>query len=354
MRSDERGSLVIALAVVLVLSGLSIAALARTVSALGSARVVQDTAAAAAASDAGLADALYALDRGAVAAQGAFPQALGPASGAVGSATYRWTATATDAKTVTIRSVGTANGRGHQVDATATRTAAWPWVVATAGSFVLDGTATVSGRFASGGPMTLRNGAPGGDAQDLLGPGAACAGCPAPNVVAHPVTFPAAPIPTSPSPLPCPSIPISALPAGTYLCTGDVSFASSDRVSDVDTGGPVVIYQHNGVDGAGPPTTFSFAGANVNTGGMAANLVVHKIGPGRVESGGGRFTGIIDAPAATLNSTGCAFRLTGAVVLGSFSCGTSAGGPQLLYAADLVLANTWTVGQYHDAPVGSA
>ena len=347
MRSDERGSLVIAMAVVLVLSGLSIAALARTVSALGSARVAQDTSAASAAADAGLADALYALDNGAVAAQGTFPQALGPASGAVGSATYRWTATATDARTVTIRSVGTANGRGHQVDATASRSSAWPWVVSTAGSFVLDGAATVSGRLASGGPMTLRNGAPGGDAQDLLRPGAACAGCAAPNVVTHPVTFPTASIPTSPPPLPCPSM-TSPLAAGTYLCTGDVSFATGE----IDIGGPVVIYQENEPDGA--PSRFSFAGSNVNAGGTAADLIVHKIGPGRVEPGSGRFTGIIDAPAATLNSTGCAFRLTGALVLGSFSCATSGGGPQLRYAADSVPASTWVVGEYHDAPVGSA
>ena len=347
MRSDERGSLVIAMAVVLVLSGLSIAALARTVSALGSARVAQDTSAATAASDAGLADAMYALDHGAVAARGTFPQALGPASGAVGAATYRWTATATDARTVAIRSLGTANGRQHQVDATATRSSAWPWVVATAGSFVLDGAATVSGRLASGGPMTLRNGAPGGDAQDLLRPGAACAGCPAPNVIADPVTFPAASIPTSPPPLPCPSLPITALPAGTYLCIGTVSFAAAE----IDIGGPVVIYQENGPGG---PAGFSFAGANVNAGGTAADLVVHKIGPGRVDPGTGRFTGIIDAPASTLNSTGCAFRLTGALVLGSFSCATSGGGPQLVHAADSVPASTWVVGGYHDAPVGSA
>lgn len=354
MRSDERGSLVIAMAVVLVLSGLSIAALARTVSALGSARVAQDAAAASAASDAGLADALYALDHGAVAAQGPFPQALGPAGGAIGSATYQWTATASDAKTVAIRSVGTANGRRHQVDATAARSAAWPWVVATAGSFVLDGAATISGRLASGGAMTLRNGAPGGDAQDLLQPGAACAGCPSPTEVTNPVTFPAASIPTSPPPLPCPPSPISALPAGTYLCTGAVTFADGAKI---DPGGPVVIYQENGTDGAGAPTSFSFAGAKVNVGGTVANLVVHKIGPGRVDPGTGSeadFTGIIDAPAATLNSSSCAFRLTGALVLGSFSCATSSGGPQLLYAAGSVPASTWTVGDYHDAPAGSA
>ena len=353
MKSDERGSLVIAMAVVLVLAGLSIAALARTVAAIGSARVAQDGAAAAAAADAGLTDAVSVLDSGAPTppfptpfgpGYGTIGPASGPATPAAGVATFRWTATATGPGSVAIRSVGTVNGRQHQVDAVAWRGPQWPWVLATTGSLVLDGPASVSGRIASGGPMVLRGGAPGGSAQDLLGPGAACTGCSEADSLRAPVTFPLAVVPTSPPPLPCPANPIKELEAGTYLCPGDIVFDDDVRVD-----GPVVLYQVNGPGLA----AIRFSTGEVNGGGPASNLIIHKIGPGPVDLGAASIGGIIDAPEGFFASASCGFRLRGALLLGSFSCTTSGSGPTLAYGAGSPLTTAWSIGSRRDAPVGS-
>ncbi|GAC1517408.1 MAG: hypothetical protein NVS1B12_02600 [Acidimicrobiales bacterium] len=348
---DERGSLVIAMAVVLVLAGLSIVALARTVAAIGSARVAQDAAAAAAAADAGLTDAVAVLDAAPPVAP--FPAPFGPGSGPVGDGTggpasFRWTATAAGTGSVAIRSVGTVNGRQHQVDGLATRGPQWPWVLATTGSLILDGPGSVTGGIAAGGPLVLRSGASGGATQDLLGPGAACTGCSAANVARAPVTFPVAVVPSSPAPLPCPPTPVGDLDAGTYLCTGDIEFRPDTRVR-----GPVVLYQVNGAGGTGAPTAIRFSSGGVNGDGAAANLIIHKIGPGPVDFGVVTLAGIIDAPEGILASTGCGFRVLGAVLLGSFSCLTTGPGPTLTYGAGSVLTPAWTIGARRDAPVGS-
>ena len=350
---SERGSIVIAMAIVLVLTGLSAAALARTVSAVGSARVAQDLAAAAAVADAGVADATFTLDHTSIPPAGPTASGNGPAQGSAGSGRFAWTATATDAATVTVRSVGTVNARQHQTDATLTRAAQYPWVIATRGSLVLDGGSNVSGRVASAGPIVLRNGAIGGDAQDLAGPGAACAGCPAATVLPGPVTFPTSAPPSGTSPLPCPTSPISALAPGTYLCPVDISFGP-----DVDLVGPVVIYQTNGQDGLAAPTAVRFAGSSVNRGGVAGQLIIHKMGPGLIDPGddnaAGSFTGIIDAPQATLRSAGCRFRLDGAMVLGSLLCVATRGGPTFTYDAGSIPGGAWAVVLQHDAAVGGS
>ena len=104
---DEQGSIIIALAVILVLSGLTLAVLARTVSALGSARLAQDSAAAVAAADAGVADAVYVLDH---------TTETGPMAPLTGTgASYRWSANVTDAYTASVMSTGTVNGHSHTV-----------------------------------------------------------------------------------------------------------------------------------------------------------------------------------------------------------------------------------------------
>lgn len=368
---DERGSLVIALAVVLILSGLALAALARTVSAVRSTRISQDDAAATAAADAGVADALFALDN--VSTDASVPPSITTGgTGAVGAAgaTYRWTANVASAGTVVIMSVGTVNGRRHQVDATATRPLRWPWAVATTSSLVLDGPGSLMPNTSMGGrglgtkaTMVLRNSAPGGGAgasQWLLGPAAACSGCTA-AVQSPPVTFPDAVVP--PAAMPCPGTgggrthgTITSLSAGTYVCTGDVSLAGAHGV--VPVAGPVVIYMINGADGRGGPTTLDISEAPV-VAADATQLVVHKIGAGTVVPGDAStpFTGVIDAPQATMRSAACALNVTGSLVLGSFACTASgAPGPQITWdtSLDTIWSSDWSVGAYHDAPVGTS
>jgi hypothetical protein len=351
-RRVEDGSLVIALAVVVVLSALALAVSARTLSALGNARVVQDTSAAGAAADAGVTDAVSAL--GAWASPADPPQT---GAGTIGVAGYRWTVTTIDPMHATISSVGTANGRAHRVVATATRGPAWPWVIASRSSLVLDGPGTITdGRLAAGGALVLRDGAPAGTGQDLLGPGASCSGCGSPGLPQEARLAEAAP-PASPAPLPCPVDPatgsITALAAGTYECAGGVSFAPVSTTGDVPVAGPVVIY----VIGDGGLANLGLAGAVVNAGGDPSDLVIHLVGAGEVDPGDGadaaRFTGIVDAPGATLRSDPCGLAVTGALVLESFACTSPAAGsgPSLVSDPRVVAlpSASWQLSGYHDA-----
>jgi hypothetical protein len=351
VKRDEQGSLIIALAVILILSGLSLAVLARTISALASARLAQDSAAAGSAANTGVTDALTVLDDTTVST----PTTL------TGSGTsFAWTASIGSASSGTVKSTGTVNGHSHTVVVNVTRgpvtggPAGWPWLLATASSLVLDGAGTITGTpaaLASGGQMVLRNGAPGGTEQDLLGPGASCSGCG--NAVVEPttVTF-ADPV----LPVPSPSAPtggctgITTLATGTYLCRGTVSFSTSAPVS-VAPG--VIIYVT--ALGSNPPT-LNFTGATVNGGGSAANLVVHMIGAGVVEPGdapsAGTFDGVIDAPRSSLSSNPCDFVFQGAALLGSLDCTTgTSSGPQFTVdtSGSAAFAPAWQEASYGDA-----
>jgi hypothetical protein len=124
---------------------------------------------------------------------------------------------------------------------------------------------------------------------------------------------------------------------------------------------PVVIY----LESSAGLASLDLSGSTVNAGGNAADLIIHVVGPGSVTPGDGsaatNFTGVIDAPRSSLRSgsagSPCQFSLTGAMVLGSFSCtATGGGGPTLTYdATDLAStpSDAWTISAYQDAVVGS-
>ena len=340
---DERGSLVIALAVIMILSALSVAILARTVSALVAARRSQDAASATSAADAGVADALYVLDHTAITGAGSWTGS---------SPSFRWSATLSDAFTGTLTSTGVSGGRTHTVTVPVSRP---PWVVVTAGSLVLAGTdviapagglAQAAPRLGAGGALVLTDLASGGAGQDLLGPGASCAGCTSPAVVPATVTMPD---PVAPGPPTGPCGTVTAIAAGPSVCTGPLTFsgtvpAPAARADVYVIGGGV-----------------SFAGAVVAAGGDPSLLAVHLVGPGTVDpgtgpassgpAGAGSFTGILDAPRASLRSADCEFALTGAAELGSLDCLTVAPGPGPTLTLDpraSVPADTWRAGSYQD------
>ncbi len=380
MRRTEDGSLIIALAVILVLSGLSLAILARTVSALASARVAQDSTSATAAAGTGLTDALYVLDHSTVTGT--------PITGGGASFPYAWTATfaGTPAPCTipaplsalcqvgTVTSTGTVNGRSHTVTAQVQRTARWPWLLATSGTLVLDGTDTVTSDgvtsppvLAAGGQMVLRNGATGGSEQDLLEPGASCTGngtdatpatpcSPTAHVLAGDTLLAEPALPTSPAPTVLASCTgITSLTGSlasptSYLCDGPVTFGPGP----VTVGpGQVDLY----VEGNGGLASVSFADATVTTvSGVASSFAVHVLGTGVIEPGdgtdAGQFTGVLDAPNATLRSNPCQFSLTGAADLGSIDCVTGTGsGPVLTYGSSLatVYSPTWHLSADGDA-----
>jgi hypothetical protein len=96
----------------------------------------------------------------------------------------------------------------------------------------------------------------------------------------------------------------------------------------------------------------------VNRGGISAQLIVHKVGPGVIDPGdgdaAGTFTGIIDAPQATLRSAACRFGVDGAMVLGSLLCVAANGGPTFTYSAGSIPGGAWAVSLQHDAAVGES
>jgi hypothetical protein len=352
--SGERGSLVIALAVILVLSGLTLAVLARTVSALGSARVSQDTASAVNAADAGVADALYVLSHTAV---------TGPGTVSRGSGSFSWTATLTSDFAGTVTSTGTINRRSHTVTVDVSRRRQWPWIVATSGSLVLDGPDIISSNLspadpgepavADGGGMVLRNSASGGAQQELLGPGASCSGCT--NPVSPPLTTTLVDpeVPTAPAPATLSSCTgITTLTTGTYLCEAPLVSFGPGAVSVGP--GPVDLYVE---DASGPSPTVSFADAQVNVGGDASQFVIHVVGAGIIQPGdgvahAGTLWGIIDAPRSSLRSADCEFTLRGAADLGSFDCLAPLAGPGPVLTYDgkvaAIPATTWRETDYRD------
>jgi hypothetical protein len=334
--------LVIAMAVILILSGLCLAIMARTVSALGNARVSQDAASAVAAADAGIADAVYVLDHTADP-----PPTL---TGTVAAA--RWTATLTTAFSATVTSTGRSGTVVRTLQTTLTRPTQWPWLIATDGSLVLDANVAVptNGVLAAGGALVLRTGVSGGGGDDLLGPGASCSGCvaPAPTVLPATTTLPDPPAPPVGAAAPpggCTGI--SSLTGGPFLCTGSISFAPGA----VTVTGPVQLYVTNGY---GPPATVTFAGSSVNPGGDPSAFVIHVIGAGVIEpgdgTGAGGFTGIIDAPRSSLRSPDCRFSLSGAANLGSLDCVSATSGPTLTYDPRVAAlpSTSWQAGPEQD------
>ena len=110
---DEQGSLILAMGVLMVLTFLSLALLARTIATIGSVRRTQDFSASLALADSGLSDALFEIDQG----RGAtFTKTL-----TVGAGSTTYTATYVDANTWTVRSQGTNSGVLHALEATVSR-----------------------------------------------------------------------------------------------------------------------------------------------------------------------------------------------------------------------------------------
>jgi hypothetical protein len=188
--------------------------------------------------------------------------------------------------------------------------------------------------------------------EELLGAGASCSGCALPVDLSDIPPPTSATVPTDPLPLPCPTDPTTGLvddvTPGVYECSGSLAFAATATVE-----GPVVIYLTGGAGLA----TLDFGGAVVNGGGDPADLVIHVVGAGVVEpgdgTGAGQFTGVIDAPYATLRSDPCDFSLTGSLVIGSLACTSPAAGPGASLTYDSRVAalpgSTWTVSGRQDA-----
>ena len=102
---DESGSIIVAVGVLMVLTLLCVAVLARTLGTLNSVRHTQDFSAALASADGGMAAAIYQIDQ---VQSGSFNGA-----GTLGGGTYLYKATKVDDNTWTVHAKGTVNNRPH-------------------------------------------------------------------------------------------------------------------------------------------------------------------------------------------------------------------------------------------------
>lgn len=371
--ADERGSLIVALAVMLVLTTLSVALLARTTSAVTSARRGQDNSSALAAAAAGLNDALFTLDQ--VALGTSLPAAV-PASGwqtkaLPNAASFSWQATLSGS-TYTVVSVGTAQRSTHSLGATAIRQPQYPFALFADHGISFNGGSGQIFAGPPGGPadplrqarigsnhaIVLASGTGGGNAQVPYPPAGSCSGCPNPQpATTGPFATPDPAVPPGVTPAPCPyggNDNGQPLVSGVYACTGDLTLTGAVTVSATPAN-PVRIYMFNGSPaGSGPPSTLHLANVSI-VASDATDLIIDKAGAGTVDVGGPTdqvaFTGILYAPGASLTSPGCKLTLAGALSLDTFTCSGEADLFSLAYPSSVeALTAGWVLSNQHEVP----
>ena len=355
-----------AVLVMLILSTLSLAALTRTLSSLQSIRHGQDYDAALAAADAGLSDALYAIDQ---TAPDTFTR-----SGGAGASAWRYKALKKSPTEYEVRSIGTVGRSSHGVRAKVTRTAKYPYALFSNQDLILNGNSSMDiySIAALGGPRTGRalvgsnhqivvnSGKGAGDAQHYFAPFGGCTGCP--NPVPHTdssYTLAKVVAPTGATQS-CPtggafSGDIDGAGGLPFVCTEDVVLSGTINVVNP----PLVLYVLP-TSGTTPPVhhALDISGAIVNPTGRSRDVQISKAGNAPLLVGEGNtsstrtFNGIMYAPESNVTVNGGKY-WTGSWVVNSLQVN---GAPTIEIGYDLdletYLGNDWKVSRY--AEVASA
>jgi hypothetical protein len=373
--ADERGSLVIALAVIMVMTSLSIAVLARTINGLTNSRQGQDTLAAQAAADAGLADAMFQLDN-MTGAPPTIPATGPPQSGTLSpGVSFRYRATRQDDNTYMIVSTGASGAMTHSVSVLAQRTPLYPFALfanhgitfngASAAnyssifSFQLGIFASTPGRalIGSNHAIVLASGMGGGDAQWTMAPSGSCSGCAHPVTQPGPFLTPDQSVPSLTSPGVCPSFSgpgVHTIVSGVYLCSGDLTLSGTINVA-----GPVVIYE---IPPAGGASTLTLTGLSMLPSDIPTNLQIFKSGPGSIVTdtdtdsffgfGSDRvtFIGVLYAPESSLNSPNCGMSIRGSITVDTFICDGEFPSLSLAYDSGVggLLSDRWSMANYRE------
>jgi hypothetical protein len=403
-RRDERGSIMVALSVIMILSGLAVAILARTMSAQDNAQDNQNFSAALGGADAGVADALLRIDQiGVTGVPGDF--CVGPScpitevpnsEGTVYKATYDL---GTD--TYTVLSKGLVNGRSHSVEAVIQRSLLYPFAIFGASDLKFNGnngTGSVKTVDANGAQVTSPeatagsngniecNGGSGGQ-NNAVYPGGAIDE----DKCANPIRLtsgsydPLAPVAVAdcetqsetdnipPQPCHegttenCPAVggifPTTLTP-GRYLCRSTVRFATgyTQIGSGTANGGVVeifvipttgtasVIFDNNAYINVAPGATTA---TTDDVHGDPTKLRVYLATAGTFEPSSGNnagvYSGIAYAPQSAMSSNGCKEIWRGSILFNSVNCN---GGPNLVVLYDTRVAALkafdWTVQNYRE------
>jgi len=398
VRRDERGSMIVSVGVIMVLTLLSAAVVTRTVVGMKSTRQGQDFSAALAAADAGVSDALFRIDQ--LGGAGATAFCVGPnpsctVQAVPGAPGVQYSAQRMSTNSYRIRSKGTVNGQPHAVEAIVTRAFDYPYAIFTrvsltfngntgnynlttgvgpiqtvdaANNVVLDPMPVVASNgqiscHGSSSPAARQNYYRGGGTNCTNGelidgtynPKDPSPSCPA---AANVPPTPCKPATASPCPAVGGTLPASLLP-GVYACSQtDLAPGTTLRFPSVFTvasgaanNGNVEIFV---IPTNGTSLTVSIADALVNQGGDASKLRVYLAG-GRIDPGNGAhsgdFTGILYAPSAAEVNPSCGANWRGSLVLQVFTCN---GGPHLQVRYDSrmrnVVSSSWSVTDYTEIP----
>lgn len=360
----EEGSLIIAMAVMLILVTLSTAALARTLGWMTQMRNAQDYDAALGVADGAMSDALFVIDQN--------PDVDHHGTGMVDGAPYEWWAKRVTESEYRVEAKGMVGDTAHGVRARITRNAKFPHALFSNQDMVFNGNGTLDiysflgadhtptgqAYVGSNGKIVVNSGAGAGNAQHFYGPNGGCIQCP------HPVKHDA---PRVLEPVEAPAVyqacPTDGIFKGeidgggglAYVCYQDVVFgdpaiAGSELVSVKN--GPAKIYVMDG-------HKVDMSGALLNPTRPAQELQIYVDG-GQVTAGTGNtvtditFSGVLYAPKTTLKISGGKW-WTGAVVVDKLDI---AGAPNFKLGYDQELAyylgNDWGITRYAEIPSAEA
>ncbi|HEX2850624.1 MAG TPA: hypothetical protein VHN98_08725, partial [Acidimicrobiales bacterium] len=363
-RDDAGSTMIIAVIVMMILSTLSLAGLARALSELSFIRHGQQYDAALALADAGVADAVYKLQHGIV------PSGTQTGSGLGGTWRYRVDPqSATEVYVYSVGQVGGATGAQHGVRARVTRSPMYKYALfgiqslsldttqlaVDAYSFLVLGSTTDTGQALVGtnGAMTCTGGGNFGAAQyyfsSVTPPPS---GCPNPVRLAQKEVFPT------------PVLPSGACPPntlGAVVLTGVVDGSHGSPMVCKATGGVSSVKMTGTISVVNPPlvlyvgkgVTLDLSSAVINAGGNAANVVIQKEGTDAVTldpavpvlgtPAAVSFSGVLYAPQVDLRMASSKW-FTGSIVANSV---TVSGNPVLRIGYDLGLqtqnTQTWIV-----------
>lgn len=355
---DERGSIVIAMTVMMVLSILSVALLARSLVSLNQVRRGQDFVAALAAADGGMSDALFRID------QATDTDVLIAGTGDVGEGSFEYTATRESSDRFTVQVRGDINGSAHAVEATVSRKQKFPYALFSNQGLTLNGNnglniysfetrggpATGGARLGSNRAIVVHSGQGAGDYQDFYAPNGSCIGCP--NAVAQegPYVLDPVEIPTGTTQTCAPfglfNTVINGRSGVPIVCDMDVTFVGTVTVINP----PALVY-------VTANHALQMADSVVNDGGRGNDLQIYKDGSGDVSLGNGahatQATAVLYAPESQLTING-GEEWYGSITVNSVKVN---GAPNFTLGYDQnlqsELAQDWTVSHWHEVPSSS-
>jgi hypothetical protein len=370
-RKQEQGSIAVAMIILMVLTGLSIAGLARTLTVLKATRASQSYAANLAWADSALSDVLYRLDQ----------NDPGSSPGHVLSRTtakYTYTATPVesyfppDHYTVLAKGTGAGNA-AHGIKATLRRRRRFGYGIYTVTNLdlsggaaaIIHGTTQSDGSYTpaiigSSGTITLpANGAGGGDGQDYFFPSGQCVRCYSTSTYRSPdaqhLAADEAPIVT-PVTMPTGSTNCSfsgTIADGSYLCSGDLTFTANTTVSQTGAGVTIFVPANKSLKFNQKSINY---GGGCTTAGNASLLQIYMVGGSSstidIGSGGSAcVSAIIYAPTTSFLPQGQGMTFTGSMFLYSITGNGDPTGFNFYYDRNTAsVTRDWRTLDYQEIP----